>query len=180
LRFVQTLNNSNINVGGQTLDISEQTAVVRGIGLIRSVDQIRRTMLTQQGGLPVLIGDVAEVAVGYQPRLGIVGQDNDDDIVQGIVLMRHGEQSLPTIERVSAEIDKINSSGVLPPGVSIERIYDRRELINTTTRTVPHNMVMGIILVFIFQWLFLGNVRSAIIVAATIPFALFFAIGILL
>jgi len=178
-QLVQTLNNSNVNVGGQTLNISEQSAVVRGIGLIRSMDDIRQTMLTQQNGLPVLIGDVAEVSVGYQPRLGIVGQDSDDDIVEGIVLMRRGEQSLPTIERVAAEIEKINATGVLPPGVRIERIYDRRELIGTTTRTVLHNMIMGIALVFILQWLSLGNLRSAIIVAATIPFALFFAIGIL-
>src|SRR5207302_10664755 len=135
--------------------------------------------LTQQGGVPVRIGDIATVSVGYQPRLGIVGQDNDDDIVQGIVLMRRGQQSLPTIQRVSAEIEKINSTGVLPPGVRIERIYERSELINTTTRTVLHNMVMGIVLVFVFQWLFLGNLRSAVIVAATIPFAWCFAIGIL-
>jgi heavy metal efflux system protein len=178
-QVVQTLNNSNINVGGQTLNISEQAAVVRGIGLIRSMDQIRRTMLTQQGGVPVLVGDVAEVSVGSQPRLGIVGQDDENDIVQGIVLMRRGQQSLPTIRRVSAEIDKINNSNILPPGVRIERIYDRRALIDTTTNTVLHNMLMGIVLVFFFQWLFLGNVRSAIIVAATIPFALFFAIGII-
>jgi heavy metal efflux system protein len=178
-QLVQTLNNSNVNVGGQTLNISEQSAVVRGIGLIRSMDDIRQTMLTQQNGLPVLIGDVAKVSVGYQPRLGIVGQDSDDDIVEGIVLMRRGEQSLPTIERVAAEIAKINATGVLPPGVRIEGIYDRRELISTTTRTVLHNMIMGIVLVFVLQWLSLGNLRSAIIVAATIPFALFFAIGIL-
>ena len=178
-QVVQTLNNSNINVGGQTLNISEQAAVVRGIGLIRSMDQIRRTMLTQQGGVPVLVGDVAEVSVGSQPRLGIVGQDDENDIVQGIVLMRRGQQSLPTIRRVSAEIDKINNGNILPPGVRIERIYDRRALIDTTTNTVLHNMLMGIVLVFFFQWLFLGNVRSAIIVAATIPFALFFAIGII-
>jgi cobalt-zinc-cadmium resistance protein CzcA len=178
-QLVQTLNNSNVNVGGQTLNISEQSAVVRGIGLIRSMDDIRQTTLTQQSGLPVLIGDVAKVSVGYQPRLGIVGQDSDDDIVEGIVLMRRGEQSLPTIERVAAEIDKINATGVLPPGVRIDRIYDRRELISTTTRTVVNNMLMGIVLVFILQWLSLGNLRSAIIVAATIPFALFFAIGIL-
>jgi heavy metal efflux system protein len=178
-QVVQTLNNSNINVGGQTLNISEQAAVVRGIGLIRSMDQIRHTMLTQQGGVPVLVGDVAEVSVGSQPRLGIVGQDDENDIVQGIVLMRRGQQSLPTIRRVSAEIDKINNSNILPPGVRIERIYDRRALIDTTTSTVMHNMLMGIVLVFFFQWLFLGNVRSAIIVAATIPFALFFAIGII-
>jgi heavy metal efflux system protein len=178
-QLVQTLNNSNVNVGGQTLNISEQSAVVRGIGLIRSIDQIRRTMLTQQGGVPVLVGDVAEVTVGSQPRLGIVGKDDDDDIVQGIVLMRRGQQSLPTIERVAAEIEKINNGNVLPPGVKVERIYDRRALIATTTKTVMHNMVLGIILVFFFQWLFLGNVRSALIVAATIPFALFFAIGII-
>jgi cobalt-zinc-cadmium resistance protein CzcA len=178
-QLVQTLNNSNINVGGQTLNISEQSAVVRGIGLIRSLDDIRNTTLTQQGGLPVKVSDVADVAVGYQPRLGIVGQDGDDDIVQGIVLMRRGEQSLPTITRVAAEIEEINTSGILPPGVRIERIYDRRELINITTRTVLHNMLMGIALVFIFQWLFIGNVRSALIVASTIPFALCFAIGII-
>jgi cobalt-zinc-cadmium resistance protein CzcA len=136
-------------------------------------------MLAQQGGIPVLVSDVAEVTVGHQPRLGIVGQDKDDDIVEGIVLMRRGQQSLPTIKRVEAEIAKINAAGVLPPGVRIERIYDRTDLINTTTRTVLHNTVMGIVLVFILQWAFLGNLRTALIVAATIPFALFFAVGIL-
>src|SRR5580692_1939839 len=99
-QLVQTLNNSNVNVGGQTLNISEQTAVVRGIGLIRSIDDIRHTMLTQQNGVPVLVSDVAQVSIGYQPRLGIVGHDGEDDVVEGIVLMRRGEQSLPTIERV--------------------------------------------------------------------------------
>ena len=178
-QLVQTLNNSNINVGGQTLDISQQSAVVRGVGLISTLDDIRNTMLAQQGGVPVLVGDVAEVTVGHQPRLGIVGQDDEDDIVEGIVLMRRGEQSLPTIRRIEAEIDKINSAGVLPPGVQIERIYDRKDLIGVTTRTVLHNMVLGIVLVFLLQWVSLGNLRSAIIVAATIPFALFFAVGML-
>src|SRR5262249_36752534 len=101
-QLVQTLNNSNINVGGQAVDISQQSAVVRGVGLISSLEDIRSTMLIQQGGVPVLLGDVAEVSIGYQPRLGIVGQDEDDDIVEGIVLMRRGEQSLPTIRRVEA------------------------------------------------------------------------------
>ena len=119
------------------------------------------------------------VTVGHQPRLGIAGQDDDDDIVQGIVLMRRGEQSMPTIQRVEAEVEKINSSGILPPGVRIERIYDRSDLINVTTHTVLHNMLFGIVLIFFVQWVFLGNLRSAVIVAATIPFALFFAIDIL-
>src|SRR5262249_41005127 len=96
-----------------------------------------------------------------------------------IVLMRRGEQSMPTIRRVEAEVEKINSSSILLPSVRIERIYDRSDLINVTTRTVLHNMLFGIVLIFFVQWLFLGNLRSAMIVATTIPFALFFAITML-
>jgi cobalt-zinc-cadmium resistance protein CzcA len=178
-QVLQTLNNSNINVGGNTLDIGPQTAVVRGVGLIRTIEDLRNTMLTQSGGTPVLVRDIATVMVGNKPRLGIAGRDAQDDIVQGIVLMRRGEQSMPTINRVKAEVEFINNSNILPPGVRIERIYDRKDLIEITTRTVLHNMVFGIVLIFILQWAFLGNFRSALIVGATIPFALFFAIGII-
>ena len=178
-QVVQALSNSNINIGAQTLNVGQQSAVVRGVGLIRSIDQIKNTMLTSPSGLPVRVYDVADVSISHQPRLGVVGQDDENDIVEGIVLMRRGEQSLPTIGRVESEIEKINASGILPPQVRIEQIYDRRALIDVTTSTVLHNMVIGIVLVFIFQWLFLGNFRSALIVAATIPFALFFAVGIL-
>ncbi len=176
---LQVLNNSNINVGGQTVNFGPQAAVVRGVGLIHSMDDIRNTMITANNGSPVLLSDIATVSVGHQPRLGIAGQDQDDDIVQGIILMRRGEQSLPTLERVKAEIAKINNDGILPPGVRVEKIYDRTELIGVTTRTVLHNMIFGIVLIFVVQWAFLGNLRSALIVAATIPFALFFAITIL-
>ena len=93
--------------------------------------------------------------------------------------MRRGQQSMPTIRAVEAEVEKINNSNILPPGVRIERIYDRSDLINITTRTVLHNMIFGIVLIFFVQWLFLGNLRSALIVATTIPFALFFAITML-
>jgi heavy metal efflux system protein len=179
-QVLQVLNNSNINVGGQTVNFGEQSAVVRGVGLVHSMDDIRNTMLTANNGSPVLLGDIAAVAVGHQPRLGIAGQDDADDIVQGIVLMRRGEQSKPTIERLQAEVAKINGSDILPPGVRIEKIYDRSELIAVTTRTVLHNMVFGIVLIFVVQFIFLGNLRSALIVAATIPFALFFAICIML
>jgi len=178
-QVLQTLNNSNINVGGNTLNIGSQSAVVRGVGLIRSLDDLNNTMLTQVGGNPVLVKDIAKVIIGHQPRLGIAGQDKDDDIVQGIVLMRRGEQSMPTIRRVEQEVERINAGDILPPGVRIERIYDRKELIDITTRTVLHNMVFGIGLIFLLQWVFLGNLRSAIIVGTTIPFALFFAVGIL-
>jgi len=178
-QVLQVLNNSNINVGGQTLNIGEQSAVVRGVGLIHSMDGIRNTMLTANNGAPVLLSDVATISVGHQPRLGIAGQDGDDDIVQGIVLMRRGEQSKPTIERVEAEVAKINGSDILPPGVHIEKIYDRSELISVTTQTVLHNMIFGIVLIFVVQFLFLGNLRSAVVVAATVPFALFFAVCIM-
>jgi heavy metal efflux system protein len=178
-QLLQAVGNSNINVGGNTVNIGPQAAVVRGVGLIRSIEDLGNTMLTQSGGNPVLVKDVATVTVGQKPRLGIAGKDSDDDIVEGIVLMRRGEQSMPTIKRVEREVERINNSSILPPGVRIERIYDRKDLIDITTRTVLHNMAYGIALIFLLQWVFLGNLRSALIVAATIPFALFFAVGIL-
>src|SRR6266404_583250 len=127
-QMLQTLNNSNINVGGNTINFGTQSAVVRGVGLIRSIDDLNNTMLTQVGGNPVLVKDVASAQVGFQPRLGIAGKDDADDIVQGIVLMRRAEQSMPTIKRVAEEVERINSGNILPPGVRIELIYDRKDL----------------------------------------------------
>ena len=173
------LNNANINVGANTVNIGAQSAIVRSVGQIKSLDDIRNTLLTATNGTPVLVGDVATITVGNQPRLGIAGQNDDDDVVEGIVLMRRGAETLPTLNGVLAEVEKINGSGVLPPGVRIERIYDRSGLVNITTHTVLHNMVLGVVLIFLIQWLFLGNLRSALIVAATIPFALLFAVVIL-
>jgi heavy metal efflux system protein len=178
-QLLQVLNNSDVNVGGQTVDIGPQAAIVRGVGLIHTMDDVRNTMVTANNGTPVLVSDVATVEIGHQPRLGIAGQDEDDDIVQGIVLMHRGEKSMPTIKGVEAEVEKINSGNILPPGVHIETIYDRTTLISVTTHTVLHNMIEGIVLIFLVQWVFLGNLRSAIIVATTIPFALFFAILIM-
>ena len=178
-QVLQAVANANINVGGNTVNIGAQSAVVRGVGLIRSIEDINNTMVSQSGGNPVLIKDIATVTVGEKPRLGIAGIDQDDDIVQGIVLMRRGEKSSPTIARVEKLVHDINNSSILPPGVRIERIYDRKDLIDITTHTVLHNMVVGIILIVLLQWLFLGDLRSALIVGATIPFALFFAVIIL-
>ena len=183
-QLLQAVGNSNINVGGNTVNIGSQSAVVRGVGLIRSIDDLANTMVAQSGGNPVLVKDVATVTVGEKPRLGIAGISigdisDDDDIVQGIVLMRRGEQTMPTIRRVEELVANINNSNILPPGVHIERIYDRQDLINLTTHTVLHNMVVGILLIVLLQWMFLGDLRSALIVGATIPFALFFAVIIL-
>src|ERR1700759_2359488 len=178
-QLLQAVSNSNINVGGNTVNIGPQAAVVRGVGLIRSIDALGSNMIAAPDGTPVLVRDVAEVTVGSQPRLGIAGENQDDDIVQGIVLMRRGEQSSPTIARVEELVERINHSSILPPGVRIESIYDRKDLIETTTKTVLENMVFGIVLIVLLQWVFLGDLRSAMIVGATIPFALFFAVSIL-
>lgn len=178
-QLLQAVSNSNVNVGGNTVNIGQQSAVVRGVGLIRSIDDLANTMVSQTNGNPVLVKDVATVTVGQKPRLGIAGLDDSDDIVQGIVLMRRGEQSSPTIKRVHQLVQTINNSSILPPGVRIERIYDRGDLIELTTHTVLHNMVVGILLIVLLQWIFLGDLRSALIVGATIPFALFFAVIIL-
>src|SRR6201996_3859919 len=178
-QLLQAVSNSNINVGGNTVNIGTQSAVVRGVGRIRSIDDLSNTMVPQSGGNPVLVKAVATVPVGEKPRLGIAGLNDADDIVQGIVLMRRGEKSSPTIQRVEELVNAINNSSILPPGVRIERIYDRKDLIDITTATVLHNMVVGILLIVLLQWIFLGDLRSALIVGATIPFALFFAVIIL-
>jgi cobalt-zinc-cadmium resistance protein CzcA len=178
-QVLDALNGANINVGANTVNLGPQSAVVRAIGQIRSMDDIRHTMVSMRGNAPILVSDVAEVSVGFQPRLGIAGHDEEDDIVEGIVLMRRGAQTLPTLSAVEREVARINSSNVLPPGVSVRRVYDRRFLVNVTTSTVLHNMLMGVTLIFLIQWMFLGDLRSALIVAATIPFALLFAVIIL-
>lgn len=178
-QVMEAIAKSNLNVGGNTVRIGPQAGVVRGVGLMTSMDDIADTFISEVGGSVVRVRDIAEVFVSSQPRLGIAGKNDEDDVVQGIVLMRRGEQSMPTILRVQAEVERINAGGVLPPGVRIERIYDRKELIDVTTATVLKSTAFGIALIFFVQWLFLGNLRSAIIVAMTIPFALSFAVVIM-
>ena len=164
-QVISAIGKSDSNVGGQTINFGPQAAIVRGIGLIQSADQIEHVLVATNGNVPVELKNVATVKIGNQPRLGIAGQDGDNDIVMGIVLMQRGAKSMPTIQAVKAAVADINASGVLPPGVSLERIYDRSDLINVTTGTVIHNLIMGVLLIFILQWLFLGNLRCALIVA---------------
>jgi len=178
-QVLTVLGNSNVNVGGQTINIGPQAVDIRGVGLIRNLRDLADTMVSSNNGTPIFLHDIANVTVGHVPRLGIAGQDNDDDVVEGIVLMGRGEKSLPTLRGVEAEVQKINTTGVLPPGVHLSTIYDRTNLVNVTTKTVIDNLVFGIILIFLVQWVFLGNLKSAIIVALTIPFALSFAILLL-
>ena len=174
-QVLSSISSSNVNVGARTLDIGQQSANVRGIGLIRSLDDINNIVLTQSNGTPVMLKDLARADIGSQQRLGIVGRDEDSDIVEGIVLMRRGEKTMEVIQRIEAEVDKMNRTAVLPAGVQIRSYYNRRDLISLTTHTVLHNVIFGIILIFFIQYVFLGDLRSAIIVSATIPVALFFS-----
>ena len=147
-QVLDALAGANINVGANTINLGPQSAVIRSVGQIRTMDDIRHTMLTVRDGAPVLVSDIATISVGNEPRLGVAGHDDDDDVVQGIVLMRRGAKTMPTLRLVEAEVDRINSSDLLPPGVRIERIYDRSVLVDITTHTVLHNMVMGVLLIF--------------------------------
>jgi cobalt-zinc-cadmium resistance protein CzcA len=178
-QVLTAVGNSNINVGGRTLNLGQQSANVRGVGLIDKVDDINNIVLMQSGGTPVLVRDVATVEVGYTPRLGIAGRDEESDVVLAIVLMQRNEKTLEVVERVEAEVERINAGGILPPGVQILPYYDRGELVGVTVHTVMHNLLFGIGLIFLIQWLFLGDLRCAVIVAVTIPCALFFAAIIL-
>ena len=189
-QLITALGNANINVGGREITVGQQSVNIRGVGLVDSggaddvtkgykVQDIENVVLTQSGGLPIQVKNVATVEVGYVPRLGIGGRDHDDDIAAAIVVMGRTQHTNDIIPKVQAAVEKLNTDGSLPPGVKIVSYYDRSSLVGVTTHTVLHNLIFGCLLVFLIQWVFLGDLRSAIIVGANIPFALFFAIIIL-
>ncbi len=189
-QVITALGNANVNVGGRTINMGQQSVNIRGVGLMDSggandltqgykVGDIENVPLGQSNGVPVFVKDVAKVSVGYVPRLGKAGRDHDDDIVAAIVIMNRTLHTNDVVARVRAEIQKINADGTLPPGVKLVPYYDRTSLVDVTTATVLHNLVNGCLLIFFIQWLFLGDLRSAVIVGANIPFALFFSIIIM-
>src|SRR5258708_2680999 len=175
-QIVTAISAGNSNVGGRTIALGEQSVNVRGLGVIGSLDDIGNIVLTQQGGVPVLLSDVAKVQIGFMPRLGIAGRDETTDIIFGIVLMQKLERTMDVVNRLRAKIAEINSDGSMPPGVKVDVFYDRGDLVAVTVRTVLHNLAFGIALIFLIQWAFLGNLRCALIVAATIGVALFLAV----
>ena len=189
-QVVSAIGNANVNVGGRTINFGQQSVNVRGVGLMDSggardltqgykVEDIENVLLFQSRGVPVFVKDVAKVSVGNVPRLGRAGRDQEDDVVAAIVIMNRTLHTNDVTARVRAEIDKINRDGTLPPGVKLVPFYDRTSLVAVTTSTVLHNLVFGCLLIFLIQWIFLGDLRSAIIVGANIPFALFFSVIIL-
>ncbi|MGA8649035.1 MAG: efflux RND transporter permease subunit, partial [Xanthobacteraceae bacterium] len=189
-QIISALGNANINVGGREITVGQQSVNIRGIGLFDSggnedltqgwhVNDIENVVLGQFNGVPIQIKDVAKVSVGYVPRLGIAGLDHDSDVALSIVVMGRTFHTNDVVPRIKAEIERLNTDGELPRGVQLVPYYDRTGLVNITTHTVLHNLIFGCILVFLIQWIFLGNLRSAIIVGINIPFALFFAVIIM-
>jgi heavy metal efflux system protein len=170
-QLFQALGRGNANAGGGYVEKGEQQYLIRGIGLLKSADDIGNIVVTQHGGTPLLVRDISEIATGALPRQGLTGQDKEDDIVTGLVLMRKGENPSEVLLDLKARIDNLNNS-VLPRGVQIVPIYDRTWLIDTTLHTVFHNLAEGALLVTVVLLVFLGSVRAALIVAVMIPLSL--------
>jgi cobalt-zinc-cadmium resistance protein CzcA len=165
--------NANINVGGNYLDVGEQSLDVRGIGFIHSLDDIRNITLNTSSATPVRVSELANVSIGHAPRLGIVGMNDNDEMVQGIVLMRKYGNTLTALDGVEAKTRQLNTSGMLPKGYKAVPYYDRRELVYTTLHTVFENLSLGMVLVFVVLLFFLGNLRTAFIAAINIPLSMF-------
>lgn len=171
-QLIGAIQSSNQNVGGQRLTLGEQAYTIRGVGLIKSVHDIEAIVVVARGGVPIRVGDVATVTIGHAPRLGIVGHDDEPDIVQGTVLMRYGGSTPKTLAGIRARIQENEEKHLLPAGMKIVPYYDRGGLIASTTHTVIENVIVGMVLVTVVLVVFLGHVRAALITALNVPLAL--------
>jgi cobalt-zinc-cadmium resistance protein CzcA len=165
------LSRGNANVGGSKVTQGSQQYLIRGVGLLRSPDEIRDIVVVARAGIPVRVSDIAQVTVGNVPIEGVVGANHEDDVVTGIVLMRKGENPSEVLAALKQRVSLLND-GILPKGVRIEPFYDRTWLIDTTLHTVFKNLTEGALLVTLVLLLFLGNLRAALIVAMVIPLSL--------
>src|SRR5215831_6990347 len=177
-QVIAAIGANNQNAGGNYLELGQQNVNVRGVGLLKHLPDMESVLIAEHNGAPNFLRDVAQIHEGHQPPLGRVGRDQDGNIVEGIVLLQRGEQSLPALEGLRAKIRALNG-GLLPRGFKIDTIYDRTSLINTTTQTVRHLVLMGLLLVTLLLLLFLGDVPLALATALTIPFAVLFAFGLM-
>jgi cobalt-zinc-cadmium resistance protein CzcA len=170
--------NANSNVGANYLDIGSQSFNVRGIGLFKDTSDIEKAVVAEHNGVPIYVRQLGTVSIGRKVPLGRVGRDEVRDIVEGIVLMRPGGQSLPTLAGVKAEVQRLNKD-ILPKGVQVVPYLDRTHLIGVTTHTVQHTLMLGMVLVAFILVAFLGDLRAALIVALTIPLSLCFVFVIM-
>ncbi len=174
-QLTTAISNANQNVGGQRIPLGEQAYTVRGLGLIRSLKDIGDIVIFAQKGVPIRVRDVSTLGIGHSPRLGVVGRDDEPDIVEGIILMRYGEKTAPTLEGIYRRLVDIHKYHLLPPGMEIDPYYDRGQLVALTTRTVLENLIIGMVLVSLVLMVFIGNIRAALITAINIPIALLIA-----
>lgn len=172
-QVMAALANSNANVGGNYLTIGAQSYNIRGLGLINDLDDIENVMVAEKDGTPIFVKTLGKVTVGHRVRLGKVGIDDRDDVVEGVVLQQRGYKALPVLDKVRAKVEELNGLK-LPSGVTIKAFYDRTALINTTVKTVTDILISGMVLVLIILVVFLGDLRAAFIVALTIPLSLLF------
>lgn len=175
LEVYEAVSKSNINVGGDIIQKGSQAYVVRGIGLLESVEDIENILIEVKGGTPIRVKQVATVDVSSKPRLGQVGLDDEDDVVQGIVIMLRGQNPSEVIGHLKEKITELNDR-ILPENVKIEPFLDRTTLVDSTVHTVMRNLLEGIILVSIVVFVFLFNWRTTVIVATVIPLSFLFAI----
>ncbi|WBL25334.1 efflux RND transporter permease subunit [Zunongwangia sp. HGR-M22] len=178
LDLYEAITKSNINVGGDMIQKGQQAYVVRGVGLLTSIEDIENTLITTHNQTPVLVKNVAKVAISAKPRLGQVSLDDDQDVVEGIVVMLRGENPAEVIERLKDKIEELNTR-ILPNDVKIKSFIDRTELVNSTVKTVSTNLVEGIVLVSLIVLVFLFNWRTTITVAIIIPLSFLFSIILL-
>jgi cobalt-zinc-cadmium resistance protein CzcA len=175
LEVYEAVSRSNINVGGDIIQKGSQAYVVRGIGLLESIEDIENILIEVRGSTPIRIKQVANVVVSSAPRLGQVGLDDEDDVVQGIVIMLRGQNPSEVIANLKVKIEELNER-ILPEEVKIQPFLDRTTLVNTTVRTVSRNLIEGILLVSFIVFLFLFNWRAILTVATVIPLSFLFAI----
>ncbi|HUL60235.1 MAG TPA: CusA/CzcA family heavy metal efflux RND transporter [Anaeromyxobacteraceae bacterium] len=174
-QLTQALASGNQNVGGQRITLGDQAYTVRGVGLISSVRDVGEIVVVAKGGVPVRVRDIADVSIGHAPRLGIVGKDEQPDVVQGTVVMRQGAETQATLEGVYQRLDAVRRNHLLPPGMEIVPYYDRSWLIHVTTRTVMENLLVGMVLVTLVLVFLLGSVRASLVTALNIPLSLMVA-----
>ncbi len=174
LELFEAVSKSNLNVGGDVIEKNGQAYVVRGIGLLDSKQDIENTIVDIFHGHPLQVKDVAEVVESSKPRVGQVGLDDNDDVVEGIVVMRKGENPSEVLARVKDKIHELNTV-ILPSDVKMDTFYDRDNLMEYCTRTVMHNLFEGIILVTVIVFLFMADWRTTVIVGIIIPLSLLFA-----
>lgn len=174
LQVYEAVNQSNINVGGDVIEKNKQAYVVRGVGLVQSIEDIENIIIDQAGGNPILVKNVADVIESSLPRVGQVGLNDNDDVVEGIVVMRKGENPKEVLALIKAKIKDLNDR-ILPKDVKMETFYDRDNLMNYTTHTVMHNMFEGIAFVTVIVFLFMADWRTTITVSIIIPLSLLFA-----